>query len=1047
MKNFLYRPIRPARFARMLGVGLLVGLLGLVNPLLAQSGSASLTVVPPGKPGREVMPPRPPVFPLIFPRLMVPEAKIPVALDKVDIRTEIVGQTAQSRIEFIFRNPNDRVLEGELQFPLLPGQSVSGFALDINGELRQAVPVPKAKGQQVFEDVTRARVDPALLEVTQGNNYKLRVYPLPPQDTRRVVLEIAEVLSAPVTGKGKAAKLVSGLQYRLPLQFASKIGQLDVAVHVADLPQKQLQINLTHMGGSPDVKDSDSGTWVAVSRKDYTGKGVLTLDLPPLAALGGKSLVSTEQRGNETYFYAEVPLQGQTAPRANPGKLALFWDASGSGASRDHAKEFALLDAYFKAIRDTELELQVLRNTAEAPRHFSIRQGDWRELRQVLEALPYDGATDLAALNRVAGADLALLFSDGLGNYGTEVLKLDGSVPLYAVNAAVSNDATRLCQLAEKRGGRLLDLLRQNTAEAVQELRTRRTRLQGLSGNGVKELVSDGVYAEKSGLALAGVLTAAQGTVELEIQTPSGSILRQKLEIKPQVARNSGIQMQARPSLAAQRWASLKIAQLEADVERNRASIARLGMGFGLVTKETSLIVLDTVQDYVRYEIEPPESLKPEYTRLLATRQASKAQERSTHLEQVVARFNDKAKWWDKEFPKGDKPAPEPVRKPARAMLFDESGASMARETAMPRPTPMVMAPPPSPVAVERSNTAINSPVQIQGNTAIRASQHNASAVAVAKGGSDAGNGASPAATIQLKKWEPDAAYARRMREAKPEDLYAIYLDERPGYLNSTAFFLDAADIFIGRGQQELGLRILSNLAEMNLENRHILRILGYRLLQAKQPQLAIPVLEKVKALSPNEPQSWRDLGLAHEAAGQPQQAIDALWEVVAQPWHGRFPDVELIALAELNAIAARNPGLDTQRIDSRLLRNLPLDLRVVLAWDADNTDIDLWVTDPNGEKAYFANRLSYQGGSMSRDFTGGYGPEEFSLRTAKPGKYLVQAQFYGHNQQLVAGATTLMMRLTTGFGTPQQKDETVMMRLQGRSELITVGEFTVGGR
>ena len=56
-----------------------------------------------------------------------------------------------------------------------------------------------------------------------------------------------------------------------------------------------------------------------------------------------------------------------------------------------------------------------------------------------------------------------------------------------------------------------------------------------------------------------------------------------------------------------------------------------------------------------------------------------------------------------------------------------------------------------------------------------------------------------------------------------------------------------------------------------------------------------------------------------------------------------------------------------------------------------------------------------------------------------------MQAQFYGHRQQVVAPATTLMMRLTTGFGRPGQKDELVTLRLAGPSELVTVGTFEVG--
>ena len=216
---------------------------------------------------------------------------------------------------------------------------------------------------------------------------------------------------------------------------------------------------------------------------------------------------------------------------------------------------------------------------------------------------------------------------------------------------------------------------------------------------------------------------------------------------------------------------------------------------------------------------------------------------------------------------------------------------------------------------------------------------------------------------------------------------------------------------------------------------------------RSERPTLAVPVFRKALALAPDEPQSYRDLGLAYAADGQRQSAVDALREVVERPWSMRFPEIELIALAELNAIVATSPQpLDTTRLDSRLLRNLPLALRVVLTWDADNTDIDLWVTDPNGERSFYGNKLSYQGARMSPDFTGGYGPEEFSLKHAKPGKYKVEANYYGNRQQIVAGATTLQLALMTGFGTARQKEQSVTLRLKDRQEVVLVGEFEVAG-
>jgi Ca-activated chloride channel family protein len=118
--------------------------------------------------------------------------------------------------------------------------------------------------------------------------------------------------------------------------------------------------------------------------------------------------------------------------------------------------------------------------------------------------------------------------------------------------------------------------------------------------------------------------------------------------------------------------------------------------------------------------------------------------------------------------------------------------------------------------------------------------------------------------------------------------------------------------------------------------------------------------------------------------------------------------------------------------------------LRVVMTWDADNSDMDLWVTDPNGERCAYNFPLTYQGGRISRDFTNGYGPEEFALKVAKPGKYKIETNFYGNRQQVLAGATTLQVKLFTGFGTKAQKEKVLTLRLQEAKETVFVGEFEV---
>jgi len=945
---------------------------------------------------------------LPFPPLLriTDTAAQPVRLTAVNVDSRVVGHLARTTVELTFRNPNNRILEGELQFPLLDGQQVTAFALDFDGKWRSAVPVDKAKGQEVFEDVTRARIDPALLETTKGNNFKLRIYPIPAQGIRKVSLTITERLTA---GKNGAAL------YRLPLPVAGKLESFEFRLLVPGLAASQTKL-LRGLNGAK-WWHSEGEARLELSRKDYKPESRVEISLKQ----PDRALALSEEKDGSHYFYAELPgIDLGRATRLAPKQLALVWDASGSGASRDHHREFALLDAWFKSVGNTEVRLSLARDVAEDAGQFSVRNGNWAALRAALEKVAYDGATSAAAFKPIASADAVLLFSDGLTNYGAAAMpRFD--LPLLAVSAAESADTLRLRHAAEQSGGVFVDLMQTQPAAAAKALREMPARLTGLRAGGAKELVVSARDPATGRISIAGILTEPEAVLEVEWRTPSGQSRKQSLKVTRRNNAGNKLSNEANAgtnvgNFAAQEWARMKLAKLEPEYELNRAEIKRLGKEFALVTRGTSLIVLDRVQDYARYEIAPPSELRVEYDRLLGQMRTVKEKDSATHLEQIVKRFNEKVKWWEKDFPKGEMPPKK-------------------EEHVMPVPSPMA-----------RPSVAMAVQEDVSRSERTQMARKSAPRVANAPAPSSETGGGSATATIQLKKWTPDAPYAERLRKADAKDLYRVYLDERPTYTQSTAFFLDAADIFFERKQPELALRILSNLAEMNLENRHILRILGYRLMQVKQAALAIPVLEQVLELAPNEPQSWRDLGLAQAENRQVQKAVNNLYEVVRRPWNNRFPDIELIALAELNAIVATAPKKpDTSAMDVRLLRNLPLDLRAVLSWDADNTDIDLWVTDPNGEKAYYANRLSFQGGAMSRDFTGGYGPEEFSLKKAKPGKYLVQAQFYGHRQQVVAGATTLQLRLTTGFGTAKQQDQSVTLRLKGSREVVTVGEFVVG--
>lgn len=948
----------------------------------------------------------------------------PIQLRQASVEVDLFGDQARTSVELRLFNPNHRVLEGELQFPLQEGQVVTGFALDVNGRLRDAVPVPKAKGQEIFEDIRRRRVDPGLLEATAGNQYKLRVYPIPAMGERRVVITFTETL---------ARQRDAGV-LRVPLAFASNVGQLQLRVRAHGAARQDVQLLQAPAG--TELAASATGTELSLQKNHWQAPqgpaGWLQLALRRT----GKPQLMVGETGGKPFFAGQLDVRDEPVRRPAPSHIALVWDASASAAAQ--ARVLPVLEAYFRKLgQPVKLSLLVVRNKAEAVRSFTVAPGRFSDLADVLRAEPFDGSSNFDELPIPADVDTTLMVTDGLMTDGKKLIRYTHTAPVMVINGNASADMARLARLADRTGGALVDAALLSPEEGAQAMLMHGWRIEKLSSLSARQLVAPTTRISQGRISVAGELLDSSARVDIMLVHPDGR------------RRTLALQVAAKPVSGhwpGQQWAQWRSAELAENAGLHSGELQRIAAAHGIVGPNSSLIVLELASDYARYSLPAPPELADEVARLGQQQLAQATQTRQAHIEAMVRQFDEKQRWWDKTFPKDapQRAEPKAEMQVSQGGLGSLAGSTRSREQARAAPTPAPsFAPTPTAPAAAAPAAAAAAPVAAPAMpmaTARAADTDNRSAKSAA---------AAPAATIALQAWVPDAPYMKRLQNAGKDDLYRVYLDERAGYLSSSSFYMDAAGVFFERGLPELGLRVLSNLAEMNLENRQLLRLYAYRLVQARRSDLAVPVFERISELAPNEPQSWRDLGLALAESGQPQRAVNALWEVVSQPWNGRFAGINMIALAELNAITAQaassgQPALDLGRVDTRLRRNLPLALRVVMAWDSDDTDIDMWVSDPNGERASYANRLTYQGGAMSPDATGGYGPEEFSLKAARPGKYGVEAQFFGHRQQVLSAGTTVMVRVTTGFGTPQARDEWTTLRLTRGQETVRVAEVEV---
>ena len=960
--------------------------------------------------------PRPPLPPLLPPLIKVAKAEQAIQLERVEIHTVIAGSMAQSTVTMVFYNPNNRVLEGNLEFPLQDGQSIIGFSLDINGKQRAAVPVEKAKGRQVFEEIQRRGIDPGLLEVTQGNNFKLRVYPLPAMGKRSVEIQLAHVLQH------------KNNQWQLPLSLASFKDAKSSRIHL-QISGEAATASASLGAKAWSFEQKNQAQVLQLEDQNLSSDSNLLIQIPDAQKSQNAQTYLQEFQG-QSYFLSEVNLDNVIQARPLPKVIGLLWDSSSSGKNRDLQAELNELDVYLKAVANAEVRLTRLRDRPESTRSFSIKDGNWASLRKELENTIYDGASALADWKVERQVEEYLLFSDGLLNYGKSIYPaLNKEQRLFTLSSAASANSASLNALAQQHGGRYIRIEREHAGQAAQELLHEGLRVLDATGDNVSDLQFESMTPSGNLLRISGILRAPSSTLTLRLMS-QGKVITLPLSINNSAANHP---------LAAHLWARTRLQTLEANPERYRAEIRRIGQQFSIPTSETSLIVLEMASDYARYNIAPPEELRKEVEQLQAQSQLGLRKQKQNKLENMVAQFQDKVKWWETDFKEKIEAFKNSNAKKKAALnrerdergergehyVVNEPVASIAPATAQFAPPPMAES---APVAMRSVTT-----------TGLRRDGPQGTA----------SNGASSSQlSISMQKWTSDAPYIRRMKEASKANLYQIYLDEKPSYINSSAFFLDAADMLFEKGERALALRVLSNLAEMQLENRAILRILGYRLMEANAPDVALPIFEKITRIAQEEPHSFRDYGLALAANKQYQAAIDNLYQVVQGQWDGRFVDIESISLAEMNAVIAQAQmqgiKLNLSAIDKRLLKNLPLDIRVVMTWDADNSDMDLWVSDPLGEKCYFGYNATVQGGRMTRDATQGYGPEEFSLRKALPGKYKIEANFYGNRQQIIAGATTLQVKLITHFGTAKAQEKMLTLRLKEAGNTVFVGEFEV---
>jgi len=306
--------------------------------------------------------------------------------------------------------------------------------------------------------------------------------------------------------------------------------------------------------------------------------------------------------------------------------------------------------------------------------------------------------------------------------------------------------------------------------------------------------------------------------------------------------------------------------------------------------------------------------------------------------------------------------------------------------------------------------------------------------------------------TISLADIKEDQDYLKKLTGDSKKD-YSLYIDRRKNYLSTAAFYFDMAKWFCKLKDTTTAIKILSSIADLDLENAGLFKTLAYRLKEYDDFKDELFVTKKVVQWRPMEPQSYRDYALALTDNGLYQQALDTLYGVLTRPNPQNISNINTgiveVFVSEINQlIALHGKKLNYKEIDTALIKAMPVDIRVVIDWNMNDTDIDLHVTDPFNEECFYSNPKTAIGGRISADITTGYGPEQFMLKKAVKGKYKIKVNYFGDRQIKNEGPSTVMAEIYTDYSNGSQQRKVVCLQMSNDLKAsgdgkILVGEFT----
>lgn len=944
-----------------------------------------------------------------------------LAIEILDIKVRIRGTIAETVMTATFRNDGNDVLEGDFRFDMPTGSVMTGYALDIGGNMIDGVIAGRDQAREAYQRRVVQRIDPGLAEVTWADRFSTRIFPIPARGSRTIRL----VMTSPIDPQAG---------YVLPMRPSGAVGRLTMRLESDSGRPAQVTLpgrfNAEWQGG-------------VLAVDDWSGLLSGELRLSP-AAPGGNAMTVSRHANGESFFDIEGASPSMPAA-ANNGPLHIFWDRSFSRADDDLAAEKALLEAWLEAHEPVGAVMLTLFDSGGAQ---TVRVADGAQLGVLLDDPHYGGGSSFAVLRDVpvAAGATCMLFSDGRVTLDSRAAF---ALPCRTHTIASGREVDRgwLTHVAARSGGSFIDLGSMTGAGALAAL--------ARGGTDIGRVVDDA-----GGVIDAVRVPAADGHFRLVGPMPDTGGVNL-------VRGTVSWRHYDRPTLASPLfsgtgalWASRHIAA--SANEMRTADLVAMARRYSVASPMASFIVLENPADYVEANIPPPTSypkpLTDQYLAMRASADQARSVQQEARLGVVTGLWREQISWWEARYDgrgqhqgngRGNE---EQQREPRR----DSQNAT----TDVPPPPP-----PPPPISpgvvaeVDSANIIVTgtrvvgqaqAPVE-DATVQPLAGAMRREVAADASSDSREQNGARRnddqiQATTALPEWSPARPWLAALDSAgdkweDEQDRLAATHGALP------LFWYDVAEWHFQKGRVAEARRAVASALDLPSRDNQTLSIVAARLQRYGDLDRAIALGEQLVDRENERPQPLRTLAVllmqradGHRVAGRSEaartdlhRAIALLADAVLTVRREQYRGFEQTALMDANHAVQRYRALGGRdhALPARLVRMLDTDIRICIEWNTPRTDMDLHVTQPDGQEVYYGYRLSSNGGQLTADVTNGFGPEEYLLRVAAPGTYTIQTNSFSEDRANPNGPSTIAARIIRNFGRTNQTEQLVDVEMQ----------------